>query len=138
MQAGEPIDIYNHGDMARDFTYVGDLVRGIRLLMTDAVPPAPDARAAWDAIDGDTLSNVAAHRVVNIGNGESVRLLDFIDCIEAEMGVKAIRNYMDMQPGDVPATHASNDLLRALTGFKPQVSVPEGVKAFIDWYKARL
>jgi len=138
MQAGEPIDIYNHGDMARDFTYVGDLVRGIRLLMTDAVPPAPDARADWDAIDGDTLSNVAAHRVVNIGNGEPVQLLDFIDCIEAEMGVKAIRNYMDMQPGDVPATHASNDLLRALTGFQPEVSVPEGVKAFIDWYKSRL
>lgn len=137
MQRGEPIDIYNHGDMARDFTYVGDLVRGIRLLM-GAVPPTPDARADWERIEGDTLSNVAAHRVVNIGNGEPVQLLDFVDCIEAEMDIKAKRNYMDMQPGDVPATHASNDLLRALTGFKPEVSVPEGVKAFVDWYKARL
>jgi UDP-glucuronate 4-epimerase len=129
---GTPIDIYNHGRMYRDFTYVEDLVRGIRLLI-DAVPERPASR---DAIcEGDSLSPVAPFRIVNIGNSDKVRLEDFIDAIEAELGMKAIRNYMDMQPCDVPATWADASLLRRLTGYAPQTDIREGVKRFVAWYR---
>jgi UDP-glucuronate 4-epimerase len=98
---GAPIDIYNHGEMYRDFTYVDDLVRGLRLLM-DVVSVRPASR---DEIEkGDSISPVAPYRVVNIGNSERIFLLDYIDAIEAELGIKAERNYMDMQLGDLPAT----------------------------------
>ena len=93
--AGQPIDIYNHGDMWRDFTYVEDLVRAIALLV-DAVPPPTEGRQPAHAIEGDSLSPVAPWRVVNIGNSDKVRLLDFIDAIEQCLGKPAIRNYMDM------------------------------------------
>lgn len=126
---GTPIDIYNHGDMYRDFTYVEDLVRGIRLLM-DAVPGAPDT-----AVEGDTLSPAAPYRIVNIGNSDKVRLLDFIEAIEAETGIKAKRNYMEMQKGDVFATWADASLLRNLTGYAPQTDVREGVAKFVAWYR---
>jgi len=130
--AGEAIDVYNHGDMARDFTHVGDLVRGIRLLM-DVVPPAPDD--AGPPLDGDTLSPVAPHRTVNIGNGNMVRLGDFIAAIEAALGFEVARNFMDMQKGDVPATWASSGLLHDLTGFRPETDVAAGVREFVDWYR---
>ncbi len=129
---GEPIDIYNHGDMWRDFTYIDDLVRGIRLLI-DAVPPLPDARG--EAIPGDSLSTVAPFRIVNIGNNDKVRLEDFIDAIETAVGQKAVRRYLDMQPGDVPATWADASLLKALTGFTPQTDFREGVQRFVSWYR---
>ena len=135
IEDGRAIDIYNHGEMVRDFTYVGDIVRAIRLLV-DAAPPAPDERDG-DIHPSDTLSPVAPHRIVNIGAGKPVRLLDFVDRIEAELGLKAKRNYMDMQTGDVPATHASIDLLRSLTGFAPQTDLDEGVRHFVRWYRAR-
>ncbi len=129
---GRPIDIYNHGDMYRDFTYVGDLVRGIRLLM-DAVPERPASR---DAIaPGDSLSPVAPYRIVNIGNSDKVRLTDFIAAIEAALGCEAQRNYMEMQPGDVPATWADAGLLHRLTGYRPQTGVKEGIAAFVAWYR---
>jgi UDP-glucuronate 4-epimerase len=129
---GTPIDVYNHGEMFRDFTYVEDLVRGIRLLI-DAAPERPASR---DAIpEGDSLSPVAPFRIVNIGNSDKVRLEDFIDAIEQELGKKAIRNYMDIQPGDVPATWADAGLLRRLTGYAPQTDVREGVKRFVTWYR---
>lgn len=131
---GQPIDVYNHGEMYRDFTYVEDLVRGIRLLI-DAPPPLMEARQDWQPVDGDTLSPVAPWRVVNIGNSEKVKLTDFIDAIEAECGKTAIRNYMDMQKGDVPATWADASLLRALTGYAPQTPVSKGVNAFVRWYR---
>lgn len=126
---GTPIDIYNHGDMYRDFTYVEDLVRGIRLLM-DAVPGGPET-----AVDGDTLSPAAPYRIVNIGNSDKVRLLDFIEAIEAETGITAKRNYMDMQKGDVFATWADASLLRNLTGYAPKTDVREGVAKFVAWYR---
>jgi len=129
---GTPIDIYNHGDMYRDFTYVTDLVRGIRLLI-DAEPKRPES--AGDIPEYDSLSNSAPFRVVNIGNGETVKLLDFVEAIEAECGKDAIRNYMDMQQGDVPATWADATLLKELTGYKPQTDVREGVKQFVAWYR---
>ncbi|TVP72812.1 MAG: SDR family NAD(P)-dependent oxidoreductase [Rhodobacteraceae bacterium] len=125
--AGQPIDVYNHGQMWRDFTYVEDLVRGIRLLM-DAVP------GQGAEIAGDSLSPVAPFRIVNIGNSTKVRLEEFIDAIEAATGRKAQRNYMDMQPGDVPATWADASLLRALTGYAPQTEMRAGVARFVDWY----
>ncbi len=127
-----PIDIYNHGDMYRDFTYVSDLVRGIRLLI-DAVPERPADPGAVD--EGDSLSPVAPYRVVNIGNSEKVRLLDFIDAIEACLERKAKRNYMDIQPGDVPATWANAELLHRLTGYRPETNVREGILEFVGWFR---
>jgi UDP-glucuronate 4-epimerase len=126
-----PIDIYNHGDMYRDFTYVDDLVRAIRLLI-DAVPVRPE-----DGVvpDGDSLSPVAPYRVVNIGNSDKVRLLDFVDAIEECLGMKAKRNYMDMQMGDVPATWANAELLQTLTGYRPQTDFRDGIARFVEWYR---
>jgi len=129
---GRPIDIYNHGDMYRDFTYVDDLVRGIRLLL-DAVPERPKDRASVPI--GDSLSPVAPWRVVNIGNSDKVRLLDFIDAIEAELGIPAQRNYMPIQKGDVPATWADANLLRDLTGYRPQTDFRDGIAHFVTWFR---
>lgn len=129
---GAVIDVYNHGDMSRDFTYVTDLVRGIELLI-DSPPPQVDADRKVFA--NDSLSPVAPYRVVNIGNGENVRLLDFIEAIEMACGREAIKNFMPMQKGDVPATWADNTLLQELTGYAPQIRVREGVKHFVDWYR---
>ncbi|MGI8706571.1 MAG: SDR family NAD(P)-dependent oxidoreductase [Sphingomicrobium sp.] len=127
-----PIDVYNHGDMERDFTYVTDLVRGIRLLIPVS-PPGPESRET--AIDGDSLSLVAPYRIVNVGNSEPVRLLDFIEIIEQQLGKTAIRNSMEMQPGDVKATWADATLLRELTGYKPKTSLHEGVAEFVAWFR---
>lgn len=132
MLDGRPVDVYNYGDMYRDFTYVEDLVRAIRLLI-DAVPVRPETR--HDIPEGDSLSPVAPYRIVNIGNSGKVRLLDFITAIEDELGLKAERKYMDMQKGDVPATWANTDLLQTLTGYKPQTSVREGIAKFVTWYR---
>ncbi|MEM6888585.1 MAG: SDR family NAD(P)-dependent oxidoreductase [Pseudomonadota bacterium] len=129
---GEAIDIYNHGEMYRDFTYVDDLVHGIALLI-DAAPPAPNTGA--EPIEGDSLSPVAPWRVVNIGNSRKERLLDFVQAIEEATGCSAERNYMDMQPGDVPATWADAALLQALTGYRPQTDMRDGVKKFVEWYR---
>ncbi len=127
-----PIDIYNNGDMYRDFTYVEDLVKGIALLI-EAVPQRPET--PQDIPAGDSLSPVAPFRVVNVGNSDKVRLLDYIEAIEAELGKPAIRNYMPMQKGDVPATWANADLLKTLTGYKPQTDIRDGVAKFVQWYR---
>jgi len=129
---GSPIDVYNNGDMWRDFTYVDDLVRGIRLLI-DAIPQRPETPA--DIPQGDSLSPAAPYRVVNIGNSDKIRLMDFIDAIEAETGRKAIRNYLPMQTGDVPATWADATLLQSLTGYRPQTNFRDGIAAFVRWYR---
>lgn len=129
---GRPIDIYNHGDMYRDFTHVGDLVRGIRLLI-DAVPERPEK--GENVPEWDSLSPVAPFRVVNIGNSDKVRLMDFVEAIEDSLGKKAQRNYMDMQPGDVPATWADATLLQNLTGYRPQTPIREGVAEFVAWFR---
>ena len=126
---GTPIDIYNDGEMWRDFTYVEDLARGIRLLI-DAVPGGPEKY-----FSGDSLSAAAPYRVVNIGNSEKIGLVDFVDAIESELGRKAIRNYMSMQTGDVPATWADTSLLQQLTGYRPQTPLREGVARFVEWYR---
>jgi UDP-glucuronate 4-epimerase len=134
IMAGKPIDIYNHGEMWRDFTYVTDLVRGIRLLMD--VPPKRPSDPSQIAAN-DSLSPVAPWRVVNIGNSDMVRLLDFIEALERHLGVKAIRNYMDMQPGDVARTWADASLLADLTGYRPGTSVDEGVARLVAWMRDR-
>ncbi|QDL92714.1 NAD-dependent epimerase/dehydratase family protein [Paroceanicella profunda] len=124
---GRAIDVYNHGDMKRDFTYVDDLVRAIRLLID--TPPGEEP------VEGDTLSPVAPWRLVNIGNGAPVQLTAFIDAIEVALGVPVTRNCMEMQKGDVPATWADTALLQRLTGYRPETAVDEGVRRFVDWYR---
>jgi len=130
---GRPIDIYNHGDMHRDFTYIEDLVRAIRLLI-DTVPERPASRGA--IAEGDSLSPIAPFRIVNIGNSQKVQLLEFVDAIEEELGIPAMRNYMEMQPGDLPATWADASLLEELTGYKPKTEIREGIRAFVAWFRA--
>lgn len=130
--AGRPIDIYNHGEMYRDFTYVDDLVRAIRLLI-DVAPVRPASRE--EIPEGDSLSPVAPFRIVNIGNADKVRLLDLIAAIEDCIGRKAIRNYMDMQKGEVPATWADTGLLQRLTGYRPRTDLRDGIAAFVRWYR---
>ena len=129
---GRPIDVYNHGQMARDFTYITDLVRGIRLLMD--VPPVEPA-GPEEIAAGDSLSPAGPYRVVNIGNNDSVKLMDFIAEIEASLGMEIEKNFMEMQKGDVPATWANSDLLQALTGYRPETSVKDGVRKFVEWYR---
>ncbi|MFG5384127.1 GDP-mannose 4,6-dehydratase [Yoonia sp. R2-816] len=128
----ETIDVYNHGKMARDFTYVTDLVRGIRLLV-DTPPEEPETRD--DILLGDSLSPVAPFRVVNIGNNTKVPLMDFIQEIENCLGMEIKKNFMEMQKGDVPATWANSNLLQRLTGYAPETSIEQGIKQFVDWYR---
>jgi UDP-glucuronate 4-epimerase len=128
---GRTIDVYNHGEMYRDFTYVDDVVRSIFLLMS-AVPEEPKDS---DAIaPHDTLSTVAPFRVVNVGTSEKVRLMGFIAAIEEALGRTAKKNFMDMQKGDIPVTWADSSLLQSLTGYKPETNIKEGVRRFVNWY----
>jgi len=127
---GDPIDIYNNGDMSRDFTYIDDLVESIRALIT-AIPCEGKSIGSFDS-----LSKVAPFRLVNIGNSQQIPLLEFIDAIENEIGKSAVRNYLPMQTGDVPATVADTKLLKQLIGFKPKTDYKLGVKNFIEWYKS--
>ena len=132
MLAGEAIDVYNHGEMMRDFTYVEDLVEAIRRLI-DAAPIRPES--AEDIAEGDSLSPVAPWRVGNIGNSKPVQLGDMIAAIEDALGIEAKRNLMPMQPGDVPATWANAEGLRTLTGYVPETDIREGVRRFVAWYR---
>jgi UDP-glucuronate 4-epimerase len=128
---GEPIDVYGHGEMKRDFTYIDDLVEAVVRLM-DLPPREGDSVGPMDS-----LSPAAPYRVVNIGGGQPVGLLAFIDSIERALGAPIRRRMLDMQKGDAPVTSAAPDLLRALTGYVPQTGVETGVRAFVDWYRAR-
>jgi len=130
--ADEPIDVYNHGKMKRDFTYVEDLTEGI-LRLIDAAPVRPDSED--DIEEGDSLSAVAPFRSVNIGNAEPVPLMDFISAMESAIGREAKKNFMDIQPGDVPATWADISLLKRLTGYAPTTDVCAGAKQFVRWYR---
>jgi UDP-glucuronate 4-epimerase len=131
--AGEPIEVYNHGQMRRDFTYVDDLIEAIVRLI-DLPPPPPEGRGA--PVEGDSLSPAAPWRVVNIGASDPVALGDFIAAVEGALGRQAERRLMPMQPGDVPQTWADTALLERLTGFRPSVGVADGVRRFVDWYRA--
>jgi UDP-glucuronate 4-epimerase len=129
---GRPIDIYNHGNMSRDFTYIDDLVEAMLRLLNHA-PPLAEVRAP--PLTEDSLSPVAPWRVVNIGAETPVALMNFVAAVEAATGVRAKCNFMAMQQGDVPVTVADTSLLFALTGFAPKTQLKEGVKAFIAWYR---
>ncbi|MFM5031958.1 NAD-dependent epimerase [Aeromonas media] len=126
--AGEPIDIYNQGQLSRDFTHVDDIVEGI-VRVADR-PPVGDPN--WR---GQTDASPAPYRLYNIGNGSPVRLLDFVEAIETALGKPAIRNLLPMQPGDVLATWADTEALFEATGYKPKMALQEGVESFVDWYK---
>ncbi len=127
----EPIDIYNEGDMYRDFTYVDDLVNSIRLL----IDTIPSLKSENIDLKSNLHSPVAPYRVVNIGNSNKVRLLDFIEAIEEILQKKAIKNFMPMQKGDVHATWADTSLLQSLTGQNPKTDFYDGISKFIEWYR---
>lgn len=129
---GESIDIYNNGELSRDFTYIDDIVEGI-VRIADK-PPMPNAE--WDASQSTPKTSSAPYRVVNIGNGNPVKLLDFVDSLETSLGIKAQKNFMPMQPGDVHKTWADTQDLFELVGYQPKTNLPEGVQAFVDWYKS--
>lgn len=130
MLEDQPIEIYGEGKMSRDFTYIDDLVESIVRL--SAVIPSEENRVAGDKVE--TLSRQAPFRVVNIGGGQPVSLMDFVETVEHALGQSAKRTMLPMQKGDVPRTFASPDLLLALTGYKPETTLDQGVKAFIEWY----
>ncbi|QFI40164.1 NAD-dependent epimerase [Moritella marina ATCC 15381] len=129
--AGEEIDVYNNGDMLRDFTYIDDIVAGV--LQIQDVIPTPNSE--WKVETGSPATSSAPYRVYNIGHGSPVKLMDYIEALEDSLGIKAKKNFMPMQPGDVYATYADTQDLFAATGYTSQVKVKEGVKAFVDWYR---
>lgn len=127
---GRPIDVYNHGDMWRDFTYVDDVVEGIVRVLEKPAKPA----RAWSSEDPDPARSSAPFRVYNVGCGQPVRLTDFIDAIEDVLGMESQRNLLPMQPGDVKSTFADTSGLEEAVGYRPQVSVEEGVRETLNWY----
>lgn len=129
--AGEPIDVYNNGDMRRDFTYIEDIVEGI-LRIQDVIPTVDEN---WTVETGSPATSGAPYRVYNIGHGSPVKLMDYIEALEVALGIEAKKNFMPMQPGDVYATYADTQDLFSATGYQPQVKVKEGVQAFVDWYR---
>ncbi|MDD3293403.1 MAG: NAD-dependent epimerase [Geobacteraceae bacterium] len=128
---GEPIDVFNEGKMRRDFTYIDDIVEGVKRV-TD-LTPAPNREWRGDAPDPGT--SYAPYRIYNIGNNSPVELLRFIEALEEKLGRKAIRNLLPIQPGDVPATCADVDDLTRDTGFRPKTTIEEGIGRFVDWYR---
>ncbi|TDW25868.1 UDP-glucuronate 4-epimerase [Rhizobium azibense] len=130
MLENQPIEIYGEGKMSRDFTYIDDLVEAIVRL--SAIMPSEENRIADDKVE--TLSRQAPFRVVNIGGGQPVSLMDFVKTVEKALGQPAERKMLPMQKGDVPRTFASPDLLVALTGYKPDTKLETGVRAFVEWY----
>lgn len=128
---GKPINIFNNGEMIRDFTYIDDIVEGV-VRATDQIPQ-PDP--AWNGDSPDPASSYAPYRVYNIGNNTPVRLMDFIEAIERSVGRKALRNMMPIQPGDVPSTCADVSALEKAVDFKPRTSVDDGINRFVGWYR---
>jgi len=128
---GRPIQIFNHGNMLRDFTYVDDIVEGI---LRVALNP-PKANPAWLASKSDASSSSAPYKVYNIGNNSPVQLMDFIKAAENELGIEAVKEYLPLQPGDVPATYADVHDLERDMDYKPATTVQHGIKMFIQWYR---
>lgn len=133
MIKGEPISVFNHGQMIRDFTYVGDIVESIKRLLVK--PVSGDKN--WNSDAPDSGSSSAPYRIFNIGNNNPIQLMAYIQALEKALGKTAIKNMMDIQPGDVPATHADTTALEAYVEFKPKTSVEEGVSKFVEWYVER-
>ncbi|MCF1612145.1 NAD-dependent epimerase [Serratia marcescens] len=130
--AGESIDVYNHGEMHRDFTYIDDITEAIVRLQA----VIPQADPSWTVEQGSPATSSAPYHVYNIGNNTPVKLMEYITALEQALGVTARKNMLPMQPGDVMDTSADTVELYRDIGFKPETSVEEGVKRFVDWYKA--
>lgn len=128
---GRPIDVFNHGKMRRDFTYIDDLVEGVQRVTDQIAAPDP----SWDSLDPNPATSSAPYRVFNIGNHQPVELGRFIEVIERAVGKPAEKNYLPMQPGDVPATYADIDALDRAVGFRPSTPIEEGVRHFVAWYR---
>jgi UDP-glucuronate 4-epimerase len=131
MIAGEAIDVYNQGQMKRDFTYIDDIAEAI-VRLQDVIPQQDDN---WTVETGSPATSSAPYRVYNIGNSQPVTLMNYIEAIEKALGITAKKNLMPMQPGDVLETSADTEALYKAIGFKPQTGVEEGVKNFVDWYR---
>ncbi|MDH1168753.1 NAD-dependent epimerase [Pantoea agglomerans] len=131
MIAGEAIDVYNQGQMKRDFTYIDDIAEAI-VRLQDVIPQQDDN---WTVETGSPATSSAPYRVYNIGNSQPVTLMNYIEAIEKALGITARKNLMPMQPGDVLETSADTEALFKAIGFKPQTGVEEGVKNFVGWYR---
>lgn len=130
--AGRPIQVFNRGDMVRDFTYVDDIVEGIVRVIGSPAAPSP----GWSGNQPDPATSYAPWRIFNIGNSQPVKLMRYIEVLEQCLGRKAILEYLPMQPGDVPATNADTGDLERATGFHPNTSVETGLAKFVSWYKS--
>ncbi|AQQ09175.1 dTDP-glucose 4,6-dehydratase [Sedimentisphaera cyanobacteriorum] len=128
---GRPIDVYNYGDMKRDFTYIDDIVEGVKRVIDN---PAK-GREDWSGMNPDPGSSIAPFKVYNIGNSSPVRLMDFIEAIEKAAGKQAQKNMMPIQPGDVPATWADVTDLTEDLGYRPNTPIQDGVRRFVQWYR---
>ena len=128
---GKPIEVFNNGEMRRDFTYVDDIVEGVARLLPHVAQPNPD----WSGDNPDTASSYAPYRIYNIGNNTPVKLLDFVEAIEDSLGMKAKKNFRPLQDGDVVATYADVEDLMDTVGFKPATDLKVGVQHFVDWYR---
>ena len=129
--AGEPIDVFNHGKHARDFTYIDDIVEGVVRVLDRIPEPDPE----WSGAAPDPSRSAAPYRLYNIGNHNPVELMDFIAAIEKATGREAVKNFLPMQPGDVPATYADVDDLRRDVGFAPHTPIEQGIAKFVEWYR---
>ena len=128
---GKPIKIFNHGNMQRDFTYIDDIVEGIVRVMEKIPQPNP----SWNGKNSDPGSSYTNYKIYNIGNNQPVELMEFVEAIENALGQSAIKEFLDLQPGDVPATFADVDDLIKDVGFKPKTNIRIGIKKFIGWYR---
>lgn len=128
---GQPIDVFNNGQMRRDFTYIDDIVQGV-VRVADHIPTGNDA---WSGANPDPATSRAPYRVYNIGNNQPVELMHMIRTLEQTLGVEAVKNYLPMQPGDVPATYADVDDLMRDVGFRPSTPIEVGIRRFVEWYR---
>jgi len=128
---GRPIDVFNHGEMMRDFTYIDDIVEGVYRTSESIAQPDPD----WSGKNPDPSTSDAPYRIYNIGNNQPVKLRRFIEVIESSLGITAKKNYLPMQPGDVTSTYADIDALSQAVGFRPKTPIETGIMRFIQWYR---
>jgi UDP-glucuronate 4-epimerase len=129
--AGKPIQIFNHGDHIRDFTYIDDIVDGTLRASDDIAQPNPD----WDPHDPDPATSNAPFRIFNLGANRPVELMAYVEAIEQALGKKSVKEFLPLQPGDVPATKADVSEAQAQLGYDPKISVNEGVRRFVEWYR---
>ena len=129
--SGKPIDVFNNGKMVRDFTYIDDIVEGVIRVLDKPATPNPQ----FDSSAPDPATGSAPYRVFNIGNNQPIELMEYIAALEHALGRAAIKNFLPMQQGDVPATFANTDELNAWVGFKPSTAIRQGIGQFVDWYR---